>query len=245
MYVSDLVAETIVTVNATMQNKSIRLESEVLSITQKDRDYLNGHDLGKYCVIRQIMEGEKPISFISDKVECSMTASMENKPYSWLGVKIRRLTLPEGGVAHVVICNDNAETFNRRNEYRQWFGYDATCKFGDSKVPHLVILKDVSPSGLGLLCDASLNVKVGETVEIQFHEQSNNSSKLFTLGAIVVRYVPMNNNRMLVGCKLKVSSRELDKLIYSKQGRGSTTKRDIYLRDSEFIKEFNKTMKGE
>ena len=235
VFINDLGANTIVTINATMGNKSVRLESEVAEITSEDKEYLELQDLHDYCVINVIKEGDKPISFLSDKVEISVTASIENKPYTWLGVKILKMTLPSRGVSHIILSSENAETYNRRNEYRQWFGYDATCKFGDSKVPHLVLLKDISPSGLGLLCDASLKMQVGDTVEVQFHEQSDKGSKLFSLEA----------SRMLVGCKLKVSSRDLDKLIYSKQGKSKATKRDIYLRDSEFIKEFNKVMKEE
>lgn len=245
MFINDLGVKTIITINATMKNKSVRLESEVAEITSEDKEYLELLGLHDYCVINVIKEGDKPLSFLSDKVEISVTASIENKPYTWLGVKILKLKLPSRGVSHIILSSENAETYNRRNEYRQWFGYDATCKIGDSKVPHLVLLKDMSPSGLGLLCDASLKMKVGETVEIQFHEQSDKGSKLFTVEAIIVRFIPMNNNRMLVGCKLKVSSRDLDKLIYSKQGKNKATKRDIYLRDSEFVKEFSKVMKDE
>ena len=75
-------------------------------------------------------------------------------------------------------------------------------------------------------------------VNIQFYEETKSNiigeyvSRLYTINAVIVRYVPTNNNKLLVGCKLDKEYEEINKLIFSKQGRLlATAKRDAYKRD--------------
>ena len=242
MRLSDLETGTIVTVNATDFEKSVRMESEVLSISSEDRLFIEKavKSLHRevFCVLELITEGDLVINFLSIKVKCVLTALISDKPYSWNDVKIIKLKLPEAGSCHIVLCDDDVDTFNRRREYRQWLGYDALCKFGDSKVPKDILLRDLSPSGVGFLCSTELPVEVGLKICIQFHDESKSSisdkynSKLYTINAIIVRYVPTNNNKLLVGCRLDKEYEELTKMIFSKQSKLlATAKRDSYKRD--------------
>lgn len=242
MRLNDLDIGTIVTINATDYEKSVRMESEVLSISTEDKLFIEKavKSLNKevFCVLDLITEGKAVINFLSVKVKCTLTALINDKPYSWNDVKILKLKLPDTGSCHIVLCDDDVDTFNRRGEYRQWLGYDALCKFGDSKVPKDILLRDLSPSGVGFLCSIELPIEIGLRICIQFYEESKSSisdkynSKLYTINAIIVRYVPTNNNKLLVGCKLDKEYEEITKLIFSKQGRLlATAKRDAYKRD--------------
>lgn len=242
MRLSDLEIGTIVTINATDFEKSIRMESEILSVSSEDKLFIERavKSLHKevFCVLELITEGDLVINFLSVKVKCVLTALINDKPYSWNDVKILKLRLPEAGSCHIVLCDDDVDTFNRRREYRQWLGYDALCKFGDSKVPKDILLRDLSPSGVGFLCNTELPVEVGLKICIQFHDEFKSSisdkynSKLYTINAIIVRYVPTNNNKLLVGCKLDKEYEEITKMIFSKQGKLlATAKRDSYKRD--------------
>lgn len=242
MRLNDLDIGTIVTINATDYEKSVRMESEVLSVSTEDRLFIEKavKSLNKevFCVLDLITEGKAVINFLSVKVKCTLTALINDKPYSWDDVKILKLKLPDAGSCHIVLCDDDVDTFNRRGEYRQWLGYDALCKFGDSKVPKDILLRDLSPSGVGFLCSTELPIEIGLKICIQFHDEFKSStsdkynSKLYTINAIIVRYVPTNNNKLLVGCKLDKEYEEITKLIFSKQGRLlATAKRDAYKRD--------------
>lgn len=242
MRLNNLDVGTIVTLNATDYEKSVRMESEVLSVSLEDRLFIEKavQSLNKevFCVLDLITDGKAVINFLSVRVKCTLTALIDDKPYSWNDVKILKLKLPDIGSCHIVLCDDNVDTFNRRGEYRQWLGYDALCKFGDSKVAKDVLLRDLSPSGVGLLCSTELPVELGLKVNIQFHEEFKSSvsgeyvSKLYTINAVIVRYVSTNNNKLLVGCKLDKEYEEITKLIFSKQGKLlATAKRDTYKRD--------------
>lgn len=242
MRLNNLDVGTIVTINATDYEKSVRMESEVLSVSLEDRLFIEKavQSLNKevFCVLDLITEGKAVINFLSVRVKCTLTALIDDKPYSWNDVKILKLKLPDTGSCHIVLCDDDVDTFNRRGEYRQWLGYDALCKFGDSKVSKDVLLRDLSPSGVGLLCSTELPVELGSKLNIQFCEETKSNisgeyvSRLYTINAVIVRYVPTNNNKLLVGCKLDKEYEEINKLIFSKQGRLlATAKRDAYKRD--------------
>lgn len=242
MRLSDLETGTIVTINVTDFERSIRVESEVLSVSVEDRLFVEKavKSLHKnvFCILELITEGNLVINFLSVRVKCILTALIGDRPYSWNDVKIIKLKLPEAGSCHIVLCDDDVDTFNRRREYRQWLGYNALCKFGDSKVPKDILLRDLSPSGVGFLCSTELPVEVGLKVSIQFHDEFRNSvsdkynSKLYTINAIIVRYIPTNNNKLLVDCVLDREYEDITKMIFSKQGKLlATAKRDFYKRD--------------
>lgn len=246
MRLNNLEVGTIVTINATDYEKSVRMESEILDISPEDRLFVEKaiKSLNKevFCVLDLITEGKAVINFLSVRVKCTLTALINDKPYSWNDVKILKLNLPNRGSCHIVLCDDDVDTFNRRGEYRQWLGYDALCKFGDSRVAKDVQLRDLSPSGVGLLCSTELPVELGLKVNIQFRDEFKSSvsgeyvSKLYTINAIIVRYVPTNNNKLLVGCKLDKEYEEITKLIFSKQGRLlATAKRNSYKRNRDAL----------
>lgn len=246
MRLNNLEVGTIVTINATDYEKSVRMESEILDISPEDRLFVEKaiKSLNKevFCVLDLITEGKAVINFLSVRVKCTLTALINDKPYSWNDVKILKLNLPNRGSCHIVLCDDDVDTFNRRGECRQWLGYDALCKFGDSQVAKDVQLRDLSPSGVGLLCSTELPVELGLKVNIQFRDEFKSSvsgeyvSKLYTINAIIVRYVPTNNNKLLVGCKLDKEYEEITKLIYSKQGKLlAIAKRNSYKRNRDAL----------
>ena len=161
-----------------IMKKSVRMESKVLSVSLEDRLFIEKavQSLNKevFCVLDLITEGKAVINFLSVRVKCTLTALIDDKPYSWNDVKISKLKLPDTGSCHIVLCDD-VNTFNRRGEYRQWLGYDALCKFGDSKVAKDILLRDLSPSGVGFLCSTDLPVELGLRLNIQFYEETKSN----------------------------------------------------------------------
>lgn len=246
MLIGDLDKNTIINVNVTDGEKSVQINSEVLDLSAEDYNFCkkaaSQFNFESFVAVDLMKEGNKVINFLSARVICILTALKDERPYSWNNVKILRLKLPEHGDCHIILSNSDMDTFNRRKEYRLWLGYDGLCKFGDSQVPKSVMVKDVSCSGVGIIISDELVdlVEVGKPVVIQFYDSvyseaaKEYKNKLYTLNAKIVRYIAMNNNRVLVGCRLIERLDALEKMIYEKQR--------IKMTVNHAIKKYNQAM---
>lgn len=229
MLIGELDVGSIITVNVTDGTKSVQINSTILDLGEEDYEFCKKSAMQfkfeSFVAVDLMKEGEQVINFLSARVICILTALKESRPYSWNNVKILRLKLPEHGDCHIILSNSDMDTFNRRKEYRLWLGYDGLCKFGDSKVPRNVIVKDVSCSGMGLIVNKELEsyIEQDEHIEVQFYDSTYSEvakdyvQRLFTLQGKIVRFIAMNNNRILLGCRLLEHYDALDKMIYAKQ----------------------------
>lgn len=239
MLIGDLDKNTIINVNVTDGEKSVQISSEVLDLSEEDYNFCKKAStqfhFESFVAVDLMKEGDRIINFLSARVICILTALKDDRPYSWNNVKILRLKLPEHGDCHIILSNSDMDTFNRRKEYRLWLGYDGLCKFGDSQVPKSVMIKDVSCSGVGLIVSDELSelIEVGKPVVVQFYDSTYNeaskeyNNKLFTLYGKIVRFISMNNNRVLVGCRLVERVDALEKMIYEKQRLKMTVNQTI------------------
>lgn len=229
MLIGQLDKGTEITVNVTNGDKSVQIISKIVELSQEDYEYCRKASkqfkYKSFTVVDLMKEGDKVINFLSANIICMLSGLKEGKPYTWNNVKILRVKLPEYGDSHIILSNEDMETFNRRREYRLWLGYDGLCKFGESQVPKNVMVKDISCSGISMIInkDIGVEVELGERVEIQFYDRVYSEGKkdynniLYTVEAKIVRYIAMNNNRMLIGCRLSQRYQEIDKMIYLKQ----------------------------
>lgn len=229
MLIGDLDKDTEVTIRVTDGEKAVQFNSPVLELSEADHQAClkEVKKLGyqSFVGIQVIKAGDRFVNFSSDKITCTVTALKNNKPYSWKEVKIERLTLPEKGNIHVVLSNDDVRTFNRRSEYRLFLGQEGICRFGDSKEPKNVVVKDISCSGLGMIIAKSddLEITVGMQIEVQFLEMgADGNRQKYIVNGRVMRYVSLGNNRELIGCKLLGRNPELEKMIYAKQRQNMT-----------------------
>lgn len=230
MLIGNLDNGTAVTIHVTDGIKAVQLNSQVVELSKTDRqvclEEAKRLDYQSFIVIKAIKAGERILNFSSENISCTITALNHKKPYSWKDVKIVALALPEQGIIHMVLSNDDMNTFNRRNEYRLFLGQEGNCRFGDSKEPRNILIKDVSCSGVGMVISKSDNIKIsaGMEVEVQFLEpDSDGTGQKYILKGKIVRFVAMGNGKELIGCRLSGRHPELEKLIYEKQRRNMTT----------------------
>lgn len=237
MLIGNLNHDTTVTIHVTDGVKAVQLNSQVVELSKADQQVCMGEakklDYQSFIGIKVIKAGDRIVNFSSENVTCSITALKDNKPYSWNGVKIVALSLPEQGTIHMVLSNDDTKSFNRRNEYRLFLGQEGSCRFGDSKESKKVMIKDISCSGLGMIINKSDNIEisVGMEIEVQFLVPgSDGTGQKYTLNGKIVRYVAMGNGKELVGCKLPGRHPELEKMIYEKQRKNMTTDHKIQVK---------------
>ncbi|MDD6290851.1 MAG: PilZ domain-containing protein [Lachnospiraceae bacterium] len=230
MLIGNLDHDTKVTIYVTDGIKAVQLTSQVLYLSKTDylvcMEKAKNLDYQSFIGIKVIKAGERIVNFSSENITCTITALKNYKPYSWDNVKIVRLTLPEQGTIHMVLSNDDRKTFNRRNEYRLFLGEEGICRFGDSNAPKNVMIKDVSCSGVGIMINKSddIEIKAGMKIEVEFSQtRKDGNRQTFMLTGKIVRYIAMNNNMEMIGCKLSGRNQELVKMIYEKQRQNMTT----------------------
>lgn len=244
MTIDAITSGTVITINATDLKKSIRLESQVIEVTEADRSYLIDHVKGigdtHFILLDLITEDDKLVEFTNKRIKYTLTGLVDDKPYSWEDVQVYKIKLPDQGSCDLVLSDKDVSTFNRRSEYRQWIGQYALCKFGSSKIAKDVFIRDLSPMGIGFMCSNELPVELEEKVFIQLHYEYKNAetgeytSKLYNLEAKIVRFVSTSNNQLLVGCRMNKEDAGLTKMMASKQRASlSLGKRDTYKMDRD------------
>lgn len=98
-----------------------------------------------------IKDDENVIIFANSTATCNLTILYDFKPYIWVNVTIVKMKLPNLGTCYVAFSFDDVSTFNRRSEFRVWLGCAGIATFRDSQVPQDVFVRDLSPSGIGLM----------------------------------------------------------------------------------------------
>ena len=153
MLIGELILDTPLSITVTGDDKMAVFDSKVIELTDDDiiyiKNILEQINYRSFVAMELVTEDDMAISFLSPNVSCKLTAQHNDKPYLWKNVKIVRLKLPDTGYAHVVFCNDDVNSFNRRMEYRLWLDTDVLFKINDSNVSHRGILKDISNTGAG------------------------------------------------------------------------------------------------
>lgn len=216
------------TITVTVEENKIPLESEVVGITS-DKDAKILLDMCKsmkchdFIVIKPIMVKDKILNFDGYQLRCKATSIFKERPYCFSNLRIINTQLSMGAV-HVVFSEENVESFNRRREFRVWFGANAACLIGDSNATHDVLIKDIAEHGISFVISKQINLMLGDIVELQFHERSKNDAgayvdKLYKIKAQVIRIgdMPGNNNDVIAGCLIKGNPQDIGKLIFEKQ----------------------------
>ena len=114
-----------------------------------------------------------------------------------------------------MVCKNPGKQINRRTAVRVWLGIDGVAQIGIHRVAYEVIVKDISVSGISFILHKDLKLKQGTIVHITFND--TDARVKFSLGAIIVRQAPLEDGRMLYGCRLNQESPSISKYVNDKQ----------------------------
>ena len=199
----------------------------VTGLSSRDRLALNQakRKLGRMRFIPiKIIITEDDIDISEKQLNISnVTYVKEEKPYIWDDIKIARISLPDYGYINILISESNVKSHNRRDNYRLWIGIDGDITVVKTSLKYNVTVKDISSTGVGLITDIESECNIGDNIQIRYDDtyfdskEKSNTTKHFTINAIIVRQVLVDAKHKIVGCEICKSSSELTKYIYTKQ----------------------------
>jgi len=228
MKISCFEPETKVTISVSSDENKIALESEVVGITdqgdaKKLLELCKAYKCPNFVVIKGIMSNGKMLNFDGYQLRSKVTSIYKDRPYRFSSLRICNTTLSVGDV-HVIFSGEDVESFNRRREFRVWFGANGFCLIGESNATHEVLIKDIAEHSITFIISKSLNLMCGDSVELQFHERAKNEAgayvdKLFKIRASVIRIGEIGNNEndVVAGALIMGNTQEISKLIFDKQ----------------------------
>lgn len=185
---------TDITIDASDGTKNLSFASSVLEVTENDREYLKQVRPRSFNLsqipIAIVYEQEYVVNFESKTAVCSVTALIDGRPYIWDRVKIIIINLPDSGNCYMAFSTGNVKPYNRRSEYRLPLMGDAIIGMGGTTKD--AIIRDISRSGIGLMCDEGFGLERGMHLEVQFKTKIGWSAQptLFRLEGTVLRVIP-------------------------------------------------------
>lgn len=223
MYIDEAVFGAEVTIDAIIGSNKIELRSEVVDMDPQIRELLARK--AKILPIRLLEEEGKVVTFPAGIIY-KVFISHEGVPYMWNEVAIKQIVHPKtGDKMHLVISNQDARQYNRREYYRLYLGYEGVAQIGSVHKAKHVLVKDISATGIGFILDKkdAENVGIGDEVHIKFEDSFTNTK--FDMITRIVRVVDdEDENRSIYGCKQDKYSETLNKYVITKQ-REMTKKR--------------------
>ncbi len=170
------------------------------------------------CIyVEPIMQDDKLVGF-SNKgliIDLIVTDSESERAFLFSGVKIRGIKTERQEIFHEISTLDEAKPINRRGACRVWLGEEGMATYGLGKPSFPVTVKDISVSGIAFICSKDVSIPDGSIVHVNFVDEPTGTT--FSLAAIIVRSMDMENSRIMYGCKLNQESNAIAKFVNEKQ----------------------------
>ena len=223
LYIDELKPASYVGVEVTEVKtaKKFFFETETLS----DEEYPSEEvlqDFKKYgnhfCIVKNIMYKNKSVVFKTNGLNIALTCVVDDRSYSWK--RCRLVKIPQG---YLCVNQQDVQAYNRRNSYRLELLLDGVVKTEDTH-PKLVMIKDVSSTGISFVVDRSFEAELGDVFRVTFQDGEYSKVKkdyvytLYNLDAMVVRKLDSEDEEhVVVGCKVLSGFRLLESYIARKQ----------------------------
>lgn len=212
MYINELPEGIDVIINTCIGKEKMEFTTKTLSMDQKAFGKIG---YGEHVrVVAPIQIDGKTVGF-PPGYEYKVIATHEDVPYLWTQVAIILLSIPGSGEKiHVIVSDQDAKKYNRRNSFRQWVGAEGKAQINNQMVE--IVVKDISSTGISIVLKKEYGIpESGELVHIVFEDASFDIR--FSLIAEVVRCIELDGLRSIIGCKLKNPSSAIEKYITQKQ----------------------------
>lgn len=218
MFIEELNEGDVVTVEAASGDNIIKLESTVKVVTS-DADKERARALREklktehFTIVELLKDNDNVLNFADPKVKCSMIALQDGKPCQFYKVAIAKFKFADLGNVHLIVSSDEARRFNRRNEFRLGITCAAQFKVQRTDGRGEAIMRDISIHGVGFSIKSDVDLEVRDNIVVAFTYDGQE----FAIPARVVRRVPTNNNRILIGCVITKSDENISKFINEQQ----------------------------
>ena len=220
MYVEELKAEDLVTIEAAKGDNVVKIETSVVEASserdQERLDSIKEKIKTTHCALVQVLKDNECIIDFSDKsVKCSAIGISATKLYQWERVALVKMKFLDLGTVHLMVSNDESKSFNRRSEYRLSLTCEADLRIKDVEGKFRCIVRDISAHGIGIMVNADMEIDRQSVISITFTYEGTE----FEVRARVIRKVHSNNNRVLVGCLIGGCNVDLPKFINAEQSK--------------------------
>jgi len=224
MYIDQIGVGSEVSIEAWIGSKKIEVKSEVIDMDPQLRELLAKK--AKILPIKVLEEDDKVVTFPAGIVY-KIYISHEGTPFLWTEVAIKLIHHPKTGEKmHLIVSNQDAKQYNRREYYRLFLGYDGVAQIGANHKAFKVLVKDISATGVGFILDKNdmITVSIGDEVHLKFEDSFTNTK--FDMITRIVRIVDEEeDNRALMGCQQEKYSESLNKYVTVKQREKSKSQR--------------------
>lgn len=163
-----------------------------------------------------IVDG-KMVRFSDPEINHTVTVIEGSKVYTYPDVDIREVQTSSRKLkfALCIESDEDVEPVNRRSFFRVYLGVNGILKTSVNHRIQEVVIKDISASGLGVICAKTLRIPIGTNVFVNFVDELTGEE--FKLDCSVVRCVKNDEESVVYGCELPESSDSMEKLVALKQ----------------------------
>lgn len=165
-----------------------------------------------------IMQDGKLLTFKGHNVITDVMLPLEDaNPQVFTNVEINLVKKPDGSIWYTLRTIVGSKTFNRRASFRCSVGTVTQIQLLDAHYEG--VMKDVSNTGFGFVCDENVPIEMGQIVHagLEDYIERLDESYSFRLSGIVMNIVPIEKNRIKVGCRFNKDVPGIDRYIVTKE----------------------------
>lgn len=169
--------------------------------------------------LQPIKEENRPLDFSSGRIvnTVSVVSEDDDKAYVYRDLTIEYVQdeKNEDLRFHRICSKEDVEPVNRRKYFRMYLGEDGVMQVGPHRYPIDVVVKDISVSGIAVVCSADAVLDLGSRARITFTD--NEVGQDFHIRGSVVRKNEVDPTTIVLGCKFPYESDAIGKYIAMKQ----------------------------
>lgn len=189
---------------------------------------------GTVIKVEPIYQDDKLVGFDAGGIVVTayVPSAEDGKVFSYNCVSVKSLKGPDGKVYQEITCQtEEGKVANRRGACRIWVGTEGEVKIGDDNSRHKIVVKDISSTGIAIVCDDTLDVSMGVPITVTFKDEK--SKQEFRLTAAVVRHEDADHRRIVYGCKFGQENDTVLKYVYAKQRANLKATRTITVKKDD------------